>query len=144
MNARVAKIEQLCIEKKLGNVVHLLGDEEYASVDLSALRGEDGKICTIPAGVANILDKFFGIWFQIPDNLDPAALVIEKSPVLWQELTHLSPDMQKAMDSLNGCTPPIHPDSKIPKDLQDGLRQAYRSKATPALRQDMQELQASA
>jgi hypothetical protein len=59
MNARVAKIEQLRIEKKLGKVIRLLGDAEYTSLDLSTLRGEDGKTCTTPAGVANILDKAF-------------------------------------------------------------------------------------
>jgi hypothetical protein len=92
MNARVAKIEQLRIENKFGKVVRLLGDEEYTC-------GEDGKICTTPASVANVFDKFFGNWFQVPDNLDPAVLTIEKSPTLWQELAHPPPDIQKAMDS---------------------------------------------
>jgi hypothetical protein len=48
------------------------------------------------------------------------------------------------MDSPDGFIPLIHPYSKIPKDLQDGLRRACRSKATPALRQDMQEILAAA
>jgi hypothetical protein len=94
--------------------------------------------------VANILDKLFGNWFHVPDNLDPAALAIETSPVLWQELAYPPPDIQKAMNSPDGYIPPIYPDSKIPKGLQDDLRWACRSKATPALRQDMQELLASA
>jgi hypothetical protein len=46
MNARVAKIEQLRIEKKLGKVIRLLGDAEYTSLDLSTLREGDGKSCT--------------------------------------------------------------------------------------------------
>jgi hypothetical protein len=79
----------------------------------------------------------------VRDSGEP-GLAIEQSPVLWQELDNPPPDMQAAMDSLDGHIPPIHPDSKIPKDLQDGLRRACRSKATPALRQDMQELLASA
>jgi hypothetical protein len=94
--------------------------------------------------VAKILDNCFGNWFGVPENLNPAALAIERSPVLWQELAHPPPDIQAAMDSPDGHIPPIHPDSKIPKDLQDGLRRACRSKATPTLRQDMQELLASA
>ena len=56
MNARVAKIEQLRIEKKLGKVIRLLGDAEYTSLDLCTLCGEDGQSCTTPAGVAKILD----------------------------------------------------------------------------------------
>jgi predicted RNA-binding Zn-ribbon protein involved in translation (DUF1610 family) len=62
INVRVAKIEQLRIEKKLGKVIRLLGDEEYI------LCWEDGMTCTTPAGVANILDKFVGKRFQVPNS----------------------------------------------------------------------------
>jgi hypothetical protein len=133
MNARVAKIEQLRIEK-LGKVIRLLGDEEYTSLDLYTLRGEDGKTCTTPAGVVNILGILFGNCFQVPGNLDPAALAIKKSPVLWQKLAHPPSDIQKATDSPDGHIVSIHPDFKIPKDLQDGLLRECRSKAMPALR----------
>jgi hypothetical protein len=144
MNLRVAKIEQLRIEKKLGKVIRLLGDKEYTSLDLSTLRGEDGETQTTPSTVADVLDKFFGNWFAVPDKLDPAALEIERSPALWKELAHPPPNIQEAMDSPGGYIPPIHEDSKIPKYLQDGLRRACRSKATPALRDDMQALLAEA
>jgi hypothetical protein len=117
----VAKIKQLRIEKKLGKVIRLLGAAEYTSLDLSTLCGEDGKTCTTPAGVAKILDNYFGNWFGVPENLDPAALAIEQSPVLWQELAYPPPDIQAAMDSPDGHIPPIRPDSKI---FQDGLRRA--------------------
>jgi hypothetical protein len=98
----VAKIEHLRIEKKLGKVIRLFGDDEYTSLDLSSLREEDENTCTTPTGVANILEKFFGNWFWDPDNLDPAGLAIEKNPVLWQEVAHPPPDMQKAMVSPDG------------------------------------------
>jgi hypothetical protein len=38
MNARVVEIEQLQLDNKLGKVFWLLGDKEYTSLNLSALR----------------------------------------------------------------------------------------------------------
>jgi hypothetical protein len=137
MNKRVAEIERLRIEKKLGKVIRLLGDGEYTTLDLSTLRGEDGKVRTTPAEVAKVLDSSFEGWFGVPQNLDPVALAIEEDDALWNLLVDPPPDIKEQMDNPNGVLPPIHPDSKIPKSLQDGLRRACMRKSTPELEEDM-------
>ena len=137
MNARVTEIEQLRLDKKLGKVIRLLGDGEYTSIDFSTLRGEDGRTRTTPAEVTKVLEQNFDSWFSVPTNLDPAALAIEEDQALYQELVDPPPHIKEQMDKPNGILPPIHPDSKIPKALQDGLRRACQRKSTPQMEEDM-------
>jgi hypothetical protein len=131
MNTRVAEKEKLRFDNKLGEVIRLLGDNEYVSIDFSTLRGEDGRTRTTPAEVSEVLEQNFGSWFSVPSNLDPAALAIEEDQALYQELVDPPPHIKQQMDKPNGVLPPIHPDSKIPKALQDGLRRACQRKSTP-------------
>jgi hypothetical protein len=144
MNARVAEIEQLRLDNKLGKVIRLLRDKEYTSSDLSTLRGEDGRTYITPATVAKVLDKSFDGWFSVPTKLDPAALAIEEDGTLWKELVDPPSHIQEQMDDPNEVLPPIHPDSRIPKDLKDGLRRACRRKSTPQMEEDMSEALARA
>jgi hypothetical protein len=124
MNARVAEMEKLRLDNKLGKVIRLLGDNEYISIDFSTLRGEDGQTRTTPAEVTKVLEKNFDSWFSVPSNLDPAALAIEEDQALYQELVDPPPHIKEQMDKPDGVLPSIHPDSKIPMALQDGLRRA--------------------
>jgi hypothetical protein len=84
-----------------------------------------------------VLENFFGDWFSVPSTLDPAALTIEEDQALWQELVNPSPHIKEQMDKPNGVLPLIHPDSKILKDLQDGLRRACQRRSSPQMEKDM-------
>jgi hypothetical protein len=59
VNARVAEIEKLRLDNKLGKVIRLLGDNEYTSIDFSTLRGEDGRTRTNPVEVIIYLLNIF-------------------------------------------------------------------------------------
>jgi hypothetical protein len=133
----VAEIKKLRLDNKLGKVIQLQSNKEYMSLDLSTFRGEDGHTRTTPHEVVYIIDKFFDGWYLVPSNLDPTALAIEEDQALYQELVDPPPHIKEQMDKLNGISPPIHPDSKIPKDLQDGLRRACQRKSTPQMEEDM-------
>jgi hypothetical protein len=76
-------------------------------------------------------------WFSVPSNLDPAALGIEEDQTLYQELVDAPPHIKEQMDKPNGVLPPIHPYSKIPKALQDGLSRACQRKTTPQMEKGM-------
>jgi hypothetical protein len=77
MNTRVAEIEKLRLDNKLGKVIRLLmAENEYTSIDFSTLRGENGQTRTTPAEITKVLEKNFDSWFSVPSNLDPAALAI--------------------------------------------------------------------
>jgi hypothetical protein len=106
-------------------------------LDLSTLRGEDGHNRTTPHEVANIIDKHFDGWFQVLSKLDPAVLATEEDQALWPELVDPPPHIKEQMDKPNGVLPQIHPDSKIPKDLQDGLHRACQQKYTPQMEEGM-------
>jgi hypothetical protein len=56
MNARVAEIEKLRLDNKLGETICLLGDNEYTSIDFSTLRG---RTRTTPAEVTKVFEKNF-------------------------------------------------------------------------------------
>jgi hypothetical protein len=56
-NARVAGIEKLRSDNKLGKVIRLLGDNEYTSIDFSTLPGEDGRTHTTSAEVTKVLEQ---------------------------------------------------------------------------------------
>jgi hypothetical protein len=137
MNERVAKIERLRLDNKLGKVIRLLGDKQYTTLDLSTLRGEDGCTRTTPSAVTSLCNTYFRDWFGVPSKLDPAAMAIETSKTVWKELVDPPDWIIEQMDNPNGVLPPIHEDSRIPKDLQDGLRRACRRKATPQMETDM-------
>jgi hypothetical protein len=116
INSRVEAIEKLRLDNKLGKVIRLLGDGDYTCINFSTLRGEDGRTRTTSADVTKLLENFFGDWFLVPSALDPAALAIEDDQTLWQELVDTPPHIKEHMHKPNGVLPPIHPDSKIPKD----------------------------
>jgi hypothetical protein len=135
------EIEKLRLDNKLGKVFRLLSDNEYTSIDFSTLRGEDGQTRTTPAEVTKVLEQNFDSWFSaVPSNLDPAALATEEDQALYQ-LVDLPPYIKEQMDKPKGVVPPIHPDSKIPKALQDAisLRRACQRNSTPQMEEDMQQ-----
>jgi hypothetical protein len=132
MDARVAEIEKLRLDNKLGKFIRLLGDNEYTSIDFSTLRGEDCRTRTTPAEVTKLLEQNFDSWFSVPSNLDPAALAIEEDQTLYQKLVDPPPHIKEQMDKPNGVLPLIYPDSKISKALQ-----AFQRKSTPQMEEDM-------
>ena len=131
MDAIVAFLEDKRQAGKIGFLIKCLGAKEFKVLDLSFLPQPGEGIITAPQRVHGVIVQEFQNWYAEPEGLNPAAcrLADREDDSLWRQLLDDEVDLHT----------PFGEDSGIPADLQQGLADTFKMKASREARQDIEE-----
>ena len=84
MSERVAKMEMLREQNRIGEIFCMINLKDKPSIDLSSLTVGD-KVITDPKTIHTELTRHFNQWYSIPSDLHSEALKF-REPTYWREL----------------------------------------------------------
>ena len=133
-NAEICRREELRIRGKHGRLIELLSTGGIRSdLDLTTIPCPLTGQITDPTLVHEHINTFFKEWYAIPADLDPAA-------------QRLAGDMEWARSLLEynatGLPQQLHPESKIPVNMRDGIRRTCARKVSPIVQAQLQDITA--
>jgi len=132
---RVAKMETLRAQNKLGDLIAALGDKPRMTLDMSSVVDDNDRLVTHPFDVHETVVDNFARWFSTPDNLDPAAAALDREPHRWKQL--MGQNIPAAIVKDNP-PPLLATDSKIPIPLQERIRHVCQRKVSESVMADIQ------
>lgn len=130
-NKEIQKREALRLQGKHGRLIELLTNGgTNMDLDLTTIPCPHTGQITDPAAVHAHISAFFTDWYTIPTTLDPAG----------SQLAH---NMEWARSLLEyhdtGIPQTLHPQSKIPIHMQDGIRRTCAIKVTQQVRDQLRD-----
>jgi len=128
-NARLAIVNEAYRSKDLAKVIKLLTAQPGDHCDLQTLHCPTKGQITDHFAIHSHVTAFFREWYNSPPDLDAAAQNLTTTPDWWKELLCLPEHSSTA--------PLLHPLSKIPKHLQQGLRKVCATKASPTIQAEI-------
>jgi hypothetical protein len=127
MNARVREIQEQVQLNQISKVVRKLTDKPFNKVDLSFIMNKEGTLVDSPRAVHAIINKHFSEWHAPPPDMDPAAISLHQDPYFLDTI-------------MTGDSPQfLHPDSRIPIDLQQLILNSLRRPLGAEASVEMQE-----
>ena len=111
-NANLHKREELRKTGQLGKLIELLTCEPPNELDLQTLPCPTAGQVTDHYANQRTLNNYFQGWYEIPKDLDPAAMRLATDPVWHTALYVYAPEVHDGV--------PLHPESNIPADMQEG------------------------
>ena len=122
MNSTVRKIVEMRQANEMGKIIEVLSCQPRDQVDLQTLPCNLKGQIVDHKEIQEKLKEYFTDWYASPKHLDPAAKKMDKCDEWWSTLL----DFDHSVDSPQQ----LHPDSRIPPELQDGLRRVCAKKVT--------------
>jgi hypothetical protein len=121
-NANLHEREELRKIGQLGKLIELLTCNPPNELDLQTLPCPTAGQIADHYVIQRTLNEYFQGWYAIPTDLDPAATRLATDPVWHSALYVYVPEVHDGV--------PLHPESNIPVDMQEGLRKVCSQKAS--------------
>ena len=121
INPIIKKRDKLWKQRQLSQLIEQLSGRGRGQLDLQSLPCPILGQMTDQNQIKDTLHDYFKEWHAIPPGLDPAADHLARHPTWWQNLLTYED---------KGDPQLLHKKSKIPSELQDGLRRACAVKVT--------------